>query len=128
IQITGIEGAGNSGIAIFTSNSGTISTTGGAIALIGNSMSIGVPTSIVVNASSSVTLRPLTPGVGIDLGLATDAIGGPPRLTHAELDLITAGTFEIGNASSGPITLSSNIAPASAAAGYLPNRGEHYFT
>lgn len=112
VSITGQEGTG--GVGINTASSGiiTTATNGGNITLIANSMNIGAAVS--TNGSSSVTMRPYTNGVQINLGSATDPIGGPLSLSDTELDLVTTGTLNIGNANSGTITVSAaSTRPAS---------------
>jgi hypothetical protein len=111
VDVIGIEGSGSSGIAIFTRTSGSITTAanGGMLTLSGNSMSFDSTSTISAGATASVTLRPFTIGVGINLGLASDPIGGPLGLTDGELDRVTAGTINIGNANSGSITISDVI-------------------
>ncbi len=64
--------------------------------------------STVINVGEgSVTLAPQTDGTLINLGGADKA--GTLGLTDAELDFITAGFLEIGTATSGAITVSSDI-------------------
>jgi len=112
VQVTGVEGAGSSGLAIATESSGSISTAknGGTLTLVGNSMSFATASVISASAASNLTLRPLTSGVGVNLGLATDPIGGPLALTNSDLAYVTAGMLQIGDENSGPITFSGNIA------------------
>ena len=109
VQITGTEGTGASSVGIFNLSSGAISTAvnGGTITLLANSMDIAA--GISAQGTSSVTLLPRTNGVAINLGSAANPVGGPLSLTDAELDLITAGTVQIGNASSGAITVSAAL-------------------
>jgi autotransporter-associated beta strand protein len=106
VQVTGIEGAGPSGTAIVVEK-GTIlaGASGGSLTLIGNSMNIASAATITAGESGTVTLKPLTSGVGIHRGLATDPIGGPLGLTSDELARIAAGTLQLGDASTGPITI-----------------------
>ncbi len=109
ISVTGIEGG--SGVGILMESEGTISTltNGGNISLITNSIDMTGTSAISTNAASSVILRPYTNGVNIDLGAATNPLAGPLGLSDAELDRITAGTLQIGNANSGAITVSTAI-------------------
>ncbi len=116
VAVTGVEGGGPSGYAIQVADSGkiTTATSGGTITLVGNSMNFDSTAVISAQSGSSVTLFPSTSGVGINLGTATDPIGGPLSLTDAELDRITAGTLNIGNTNSGAMTFSADITrPAS---------------
>ncbi|MDX6443283.1 MAG: hypothetical protein QOH71_357 [Blastocatellia bacterium] len=63
--------------------------------------------SINATSTGTVTLLQKTAGTLIDLGGADAA--GTLGLTDAELDLVTAGTLNIGNNSSGTITVSADI-------------------
>jgi hypothetical protein len=72
-------------------------------------MTIESEATVSAGAAGRVVLRPFTSGAGINLGLATDPIGGPLGLTDAELARITAGTLQIGDGSSGPITISAPL-------------------
>ncbi|MFN8344058.1 MAG: choice-of-anchor Q domain-containing protein [Spirosomataceae bacterium] len=113
VIVTGIEGTGGTGIVI-NSNGSSITTAdnGGHLTLIANSMNLAGTVS--TQASGSTTLYPYTNNVSINLGTATDAIGGPLNLSDTELDQITTGTLIIGNANSGTITVSTDITrPAS---------------
>jgi hypothetical protein len=109
VSVTGIERGGTSGFGIRTESAGiiTTATNGGNIALIANSLSI--ESAVSTNGGGSTTLRPYTNGVQIDLGNASDPIGGPLGLSDTELDLITTGTLIIGDANSGAISISSAI-------------------
>src|SRR5205814_3239934 len=106
VQVVGIEG--NAGSFAVSTNGGSLSSST-ALTVVGNSMNYLGLTSLSGSATGSVTLRPFTNGTGIDLGQATDTVGGPLALTDAELDLVTAGTINIGDANSGPITISAAI-------------------
>jgi hypothetical protein len=133
VQVTGIEGTGTSGINVSVAVSvseGTISTAsnGGTLTLIGNSMSFDNTSTISASATSSITLRPFTAGVAINLGLAADPIGGPLGLTDSELDRITAGTVNIGDANSGTITVSATIDRSSPTAMNLTSGGSINYT
>jgi hypothetical protein len=108
VSITGTEG-GNASVAIATSSSGsaTTATNGGALTLTGNSFSLAGPVS--AGASGMVNLVPRSSGVALNLGLAADTRGGPIALTSAELNQITAGTINLGNATGGSLTVSAPI-------------------
>ncbi|MBB3836022.1 surface protein [Runella defluvii] len=116
ITITGIEGGSGVGIEIESLSGGQITTAsmGGNISLITNSIDIKNTAVISTNSASSVILRPYTNGVNIDLGAATNLLGGPLSLSDDELDRITAGTLQIGDANSGAITISAPISRAAA--------------
>ncbi len=109
IHILGTEGTGTDAIGIVTLTTANITTqaAGGNINLTANSMKIDAPVS--TNTSSTITLKPKTNGVAIELGSATDPIGGPLRLTDAELDNMATGTLIIGSATAGNITVTADI-------------------
>ena len=108
VSITGTEG-GTTSVAIATSSSGsaTTATNGGALTLTGNSFSLAGPVS--AGASGTVNLVPRSSGVALNLGLIADTAGGPIALTSAELNQITAGTINLGNATGGSLTVSAPI-------------------
>ncbi|MFM9960443.1 MAG: beta-propeller fold lactonase family protein, partial [Planctomycetaceae bacterium] len=83
-----------------TSGAGTISLTADDVAI--NS------TATLVSAAT-VTLKPQTTSRAISLGTE---VGGQLSLTDAELDRVTAGTLQIGDTSSGTITVSAAITRA----------------
>jgi hypothetical protein len=91
----------------------TALTLGGATnTFIADTIDIG-SSQVSINAGvNALTLRPKTNARPIDLGGAdTPTVLG---LTDAELDLITAGTLNIGNSATGNIAVTSNITRASA--------------
>ncbi len=98
------DGIGISGASSLSSRSGDLGFRADRIEIGGGTVSAGAGT---------VTFRPKTAGTPIDLGTETS---GQLSLTDTELDLITCGTLVIGDATSGPITLSAAISPANAAA------------
>jgi hypothetical protein len=108
VTITG-TGAGDdatsSGINIV--DDCTMSFTGATNTFIADTMDIG-NSNVSINAgANSLTLRPKTNDRAIDLGGADSAT--QLGLTDAELDVITAGTINIGDANSGAITVSAPI-------------------
>jgi dockerin type I repeat protein len=115
VQLTGVEGGGSSPVGI--SGYFSVAANGGGVTLAANSMALGVPTdvdsgsaSISTSAAGSVTIKPYSTGVGVDLGSTSDPIGGPLSLSDAELDCISAGTLKIGDSVfGGPITISAPI-------------------
>jgi hypothetical protein len=127
VQIIGIEGATSPGINVSNGTAST-ATSGGTLTLVGNSMSFGLAATISASVTSSVTLRPSGSGIGINLGLATDPIGGPLGLTDAELDRITSGTIQVGSTTTGPITISGAISRSSATVMNLASGGAINFT
>lgn len=110
VQVRGIEGTGASGLSIVATASGAITANaaGAIITLIGNTMHIDA-TAAVNALAGIVTIVPLTGGVGVNLGAATNLIGGPLSLNDAELDRITAATLNIGIGSTGDIIQSAAI-------------------
>ena len=72
-----------------------------------------VADSTINSGSGTTTIQTRTAGTQIDLGGA-DVLSGTLTLglPDAELDLITAGTIQVGNASSGAITVSAAITPS----------------
>ena len=109
ITVTGIEGGGAFGYAIVVDTDGAIThTADGEVTFIGNSMRFD-NTSVVDVGVGTVTIRQFTSSVAIDLGSATDTVGGPLSLSDDELDRITAGELRIGDSNSGAITVSNDI-------------------
>jgi hypothetical protein len=108
IEITGILGH-NVGTSVETSG-GSISTTaaGGVVTLIGDRMSLHSSSSIG-SAAGTVVLRPLTAGIGVNLGITTDGSISQLGLSDGELDQVVAGNLQIGDANTGPITISANL-------------------
>jgi fibronectin-binding autotransporter adhesin len=84
----------------------------GVISIQADRVQLGVSVIEAVNlqTTGTVKLLPLTNGRTISLGLADSAT--TLGLTDAELDRITASRVEIGDASSGAITISEVISPA----------------
>jgi mucin-19 len=112
VDVTGIEGGGPSGIGLFCNYgflNGQITTvpSGGDITITANSMYIASP--LATPLTNSLTLRPYTLGVQIDLGSGSDPIGGPLSLTDAEFYRITTGALIIGDAAAGNLTVSAAI-------------------
>ncbi|MBW3542148.1 MAG: LEPR-XLL domain-containing protein [Planctomycetes bacterium] len=96
--------------AVALGESTVATTTGtGNISISADGMSIGSDTTIDAGANA-VSLTPETNGTAIDLGGADAA--GILGLTDGELDRITAGTINIGDANSGNIAISAAISPA----------------
>jgi autotransporter-associated beta strand protein len=109
VQVTGAEGSSASSYAISV-NGGTISSST-ALTLVGDSVSVGgITPSLSGGTTGSVSVHPLTNGNAIDLGSTTDTAGsGTLALSDIELDAITAGTINLGDTNSGPITVSAAI-------------------
>ncbi len=123
VTVTGIEGGAGTGIWVEPTGIISTLTNGGNISFITNSIDIQSGAAVNTNAASTVTLRPYTNGVNIDLGAATNPLGGPLSLADAELDRITAGTLQIGNANSGAVTASTAISRTAITAMNLTSSG-----
>lgn len=102
-------------LVVGSSNAGRI-TTGNNNPIIINADSINFAGSAIVSSGTApTTINTRTAGTLINLGGA-DVLSGSPLtlgLTDAELDTITASTLIIGSASSGNVTVSAAISPAS---------------
>lgn len=111
VLITGVSGSGPSSSAILIVDGQIMGTASGStVTLIGDSMDLQSSTSINAG-TNNVVLKTRTAGTLINLGGA-DVLSGSPLtlgLTDAELDGIIAGTLQIGDASSGTITVSAAI-------------------
>ena len=59
----------------------------------------------------SVTIRPVTPGLLIDLGSAAILLPGTLALSDAEFDLLFTLNVNIGDADSGNVTFSAPLSP-----------------
>ena len=110
ITLTGTGGTGSHGIITgSTANDMTIGggSSTGALNLIANSISMDT-SNTTIQTTGTATLRQNTNGTAIDLG-SSSGVGATLNLSDAELDRITAGTVQIGNASSGAITVSAAL-------------------
>jgi hypothetical protein len=86
-------------------NGATLTTSGtGNMVLAGDSMNLG---GSIVAGAQTVTLRQFSNGRAIDLGGA-DTVGAL-GITNTELNTIAAGTIQIGDGSSGAVTVSAAI-------------------
>ncbi|MBL9142692.1 MAG: tail fiber protein [Verrucomicrobiaceae bacterium] len=120
ITITGTGAGGGLGclLAPASTRTATVSSTGGAITLIADTMNLdgGAGTESITTGSStsgSVTLKPLTAGKQIALGSGVTDSGTQLAIDSSiELTNVTAGTVTIGDSASGPIFVSSVISPA----------------
>ncbi|MBX7106603.1 MAG: hypothetical protein K1X57_21180, partial [Gemmataceae bacterium] len=110
ITVTATDGAGTGGAAFLMGYSGSpgkmVSTGKANISIVADSANIGSAATIDAG-SSTVTLRQKTTGTQINLGGADGS--GTLGLTDAELDTITAGTTQIGDANSGQFKVSAAI-------------------
>ncbi len=93
------------GESVNTAASADLTTSGaGVITITADDVALDATSTLV--SAATVTLTPQTAARAIDLGTNTaDSLA----LTAAELDRITAGTIQIGDANSGAITFSANI-------------------
>lgn len=118
INVTATAGSSSFDAIVLSSGNTVIggdSNLGNNVTLMGDRINLASAQAII--ADGIVTLSQKTNGQAIDLGAADAA--GTLGLTAAELNKVTAGTLSIGNASSGAITVSSAIAPASASTLHL---------
>lgn len=116
ISLTGTGAGTGLGIQLnpTTGLTTSVSSAGGNITLIADKMALGAGAgteNIATSGTGSVTLKPLTAAVAIDLGSAVDTTASTLELGSTELDTITASTLAIGDSSSGAISVSSVIAP-----------------
>jgi len=87
----------------------------GGVTLTGDAIAIGAGASVNAGTAKAI-LKPSEAGTAIDLGGSSGA--GTLGLSDGELDLVTAGVLQIGNADnaagalSGSITVTDNITPA----------------
>jgi len=106
IQIAGT--APQSGFGINLQSTNAVQATGTAnVLLIADGMNLTGTSPIVAASFNRVTVLPRTDGTAIHLG-GNDA-SGILGLTDAELDGVTAGTLQIGDVTSGAITVSAAI-------------------
>ena len=90
-----------------------VQTTGsGTITVAADSMAISTSGVTMDAGTHSVTLRQKTFGQLINVGSTVDTTPNTLELSDGELDVITASTLKIGDAQSGPITVSAVISPA----------------
>ena len=112
ITVTGTGGntADNAGFSLGPiSGTGQLNSTGGNITVNADTIAINTTNGTINAGANSVSLRQKTAGHLINLGSSVDSTANTLELSDAELDRITAGTLNIGNATSGPITVSADI-------------------
>ncbi len=107
----------NPAVALAVQNNGSI-TSGSNASIFITADSVDLLSGTSINSGTgTTTLQPRTAGTKVDLG-GGDVLAGSPLtlgLTDAELDRVTAGTIQVGNASTGninvssPITISTNL-------------------
>jgi len=110
-------------------NSGAIRSSGGPITLVGNSLRVdfGTANGTIDSGSGQVAIRQKTNGVPIQLG-SDDGNAAFLGIRDGELDRITASTISIGNANSGPITVSNTISLTGATNLVLTTGGDNSIT
>jgi hypothetical protein len=113
---TGGNGTDNAGFNLAPLGGGILQTIGtGNITVNADTIRINpVAGNATVSAgANAVTLRQKTNGVAINLGSAVDSTANTLELSDGELDrIVSAGTLNVGNGSSGAITVSANITRA----------------
>ncbi|VTR93051.1 Hemolysin-type calcium-binding region domain protein OS=Rhodopirellula maiorica SM1 GN=RMSM_03614 PE=4 SV=1: VCBS: VCBS [Gemmata massiliana] len=107
VTVTGTAGATGAGIQVAGTGAITTATNGGDLTLTTDAINLITGATVAASAADAVILRPLTPGLGIDLGGAGG--GNPLVLTDALLDTITAGTIRIGGTGTGAVTITAPI-------------------
>jgi hypothetical protein len=117
INVTGTGGNGtdNAGFNLAPTGGGILQTTGtGNVNVNANTIRIH-PTNATINAGThAVSLRQKTNGTAVNLGSLVDSTANTVELSDAELDRVTAGTINIGDANSGTFNVSANITRAAA--------------
>jgi len=115
ITLNGTEGGSttNQGLNVSGVGSQVQATGTGSITFVANNILIDTANAIIDGGTNPVSIRQRTNGTLIALGgvdVSTSTLG----LTDAELDRITAGTLNIGDANSGAITVSAAITRSAA--------------
>ncbi len=118
MKMTGFERTSSLSIGIKMSETALVDSDAN-IDLIANSVDIGSTANVTTNSDHTVTIRPRTSGVAINLGPTGDPMIGPLQLTDTELDRVSAGTLVIGHGQSGTITQSQPITRPSLTDVYL---------
>ena len=113
IVLNGTEGTGSGsrGVAACTTAASVIGNpnTRGDITLVTNSVDLATTTGSAIHASPQLTIRPRTAGVAIDLGNTTGAANGPLAISAAEIANFNAPSIQLGNSSTGNVTISSGV-------------------
>lgn len=106
INVTSAAGAGASLATNFTQNASLSTTSTGNANIAGDSFAID-STAFFNLGTNSVILRPKTTGGAVNVGGADSVVA--LGLADAELDRITAGVVQVGDATTGTVTVSSAI-------------------
>ena len=113
ISLNGTEGtgSGSQGLAANTTVASVIGdpNTRGNITLVTNSADLATTAGSAINASPQLTIRPRTAGVAIDLGNTTGAANGPLAISAAEIANFNAPSIQLGNSSTGNVTISAGV-------------------
>lgn len=130
LTLTGTPGlttGGNNGVGLRLA--GPMDVTGSQTTLISNRMAFD-PANFSLNThGNTALLRPLTNGTPIDVGSTTETNATVTlELSDAELDRITTGTLQIGNANSGTISITSVVARPALTNVNLVSNGSINFT
>jgi hypothetical protein len=131
VAINGTEGSSATSLALLLTSAGAISTAtnGGNITITGNSFGSVAGTSIAAKADGIVNIFPKTSSTTVGF-VSTADTKGSIYISTAELATITGGTINIGNSSTGAISISQavtvptgsnlNLATASSSGGLNP--------
>lgn len=108
VSITGRRGANtNEGVALISPSSINTASSTGQLTIATDTFDYPTAGTFAINAAGrTVTFRQLTDGTSLDLGTASTTSWG---LSDTNLDRITAGLLQIGDANSGPVTVSASI-------------------
>ena len=130
INLSGTPGAGSLGINTGSGandiqvGKGPVGTYSGALSLTADSINLQT-TGVTLETTGTATFTGLTVGRTIDVGGADGASLG---LTDGELNRVTASTLQIGDSSSGAITVSAAIAHATSSNFALTGGGNIVFS
>ena len=112
VILTGTKGAGTGNDIALATTGATVTSSGtGNISLIGDSLLIGTSGTTVNAGANTVFLLEKTSGTLINIGSAGGPTPGLLEIANAELNRITAGTVQVGDANSGAITITAVISP-----------------
>jgi len=116
ITLDGTRGPTGTAVGIVMASAGsgaTVSSSGtGNITFISDTVRIDTFNTAINAGSNTFNLRQKTDGVAINLGSAAGPNVGMVEYSDGELDRVTAGTINVGDANSGNITVSANITRA----------------
>ena len=107
--LTGTAGSTSGAVGVGLRLGGLITLSGGQNTWIGDRMVFDTANLTVTAGGSTLALRPLTAGTTINLGSAADTATSTLELSDGELDRISAGTLQIGDATTDTITVSADL-------------------